>query len=345
MDRRTRIANLLPGGAGLLWCPLLTHYCLREGRVAVDRRRMAAHMRSLGPYTDRFLLASSAGDGWDLDTSQFNDLLTFARHEAYWAPTARFFVAALGRTTLDVVRRGQTIRARLGDRQAFGLAGITVCPPVTPDATQEEIRAHYRRVVREVGLPVAVYHLPQVTHCSIEPDTLAAIVAEHESVIAFKDSSGTDAVATSGADLNGSLLLRGAEGEYAESLKAGGGPYDALLLGSANVLGYSLRNILDMTVSGETDLARRHAAKLSELIGRLLDVVGGFRTGNLSSNLNRAVDHLLAHGMHWREVEPPMLFDGSRLPRAIVERVATIYDAEAGIPERGYFVHREAVAG
>lgn len=345
MTRHELIAKLFPDGVGRLWCPLLTHYYVRDGRVAVDRRRMAAHMRTLAQHMNRFLLASSTGDGWDLDPPQFNDLLAFARHESYWPHDARFLVGSLGRTTTDVVRRGQAIRSKLGENQAPSFAGIGVAPPVAPGATQEEIREHYRRAARDVNLPVAVYQVPQVTGCRIEPGTLAAIIDEHPNVIAFKDSSGTDAVADADLELGGLLLLRGVEGGYARSLKCGGGAYDSLLLGSANVMPYSLRSVIEMAVMGEFDLADRHAKHIEELLDRLLDAVSYCRTGNISSSVNRAVDHLLAHGMYWKDVEPPVTFDGSRMPREVIHQVATIYNEDAGIPERGYFVHREAILG
>mgnify|MGYP000975923335 CR=1 FL=1 len=42
MERQELIAELFPAGIDPLWCPLLTHYIVRHGRVAVDRRRIAA---------------------------------------------------------------------------------------------------------------------------------------------------------------------------------------------------------------------------------------------------------------------------------------------------------------
>jgi len=294
---------------------------------------------------NRFLLASSAGDGWDLDPQQFNDLLVFARHESYWAPDARFFVAALGRTTADVIRRAQAIRSRLGDGQSHGFVGIAACPPVQPGASQAEVLEHYHRVAKDARLPVAIYQLPQVTGCMIEPATLAMLLAKHPNIVAFKDSSGTDSVVKANFDWDGAILLRGAEGHYADSLRSVGGHYDGLLIGSANVVGYTLRNIIDMAEIDDGELARRHSGHLTEQVASLFEAVQSCLTGNPSSNFARAVDHLLAHGLYWSDVEPPLTFDGSRLPRMVIDRVASIYNEIAGVPERGYFIHREAILG
>jgi hypothetical protein len=35
-----------------------------------------------------------------------------------------------------------------------------------------------------------------------------------------------------------------------------------------------------------------------------------------------------------------MLFDGSRLPTEVLFDVAAIFEAEEGLPEQGYFIHR-----
>jgi 4-hydroxy-tetrahydrodipicolinate synthase len=340
MERHQLIHDLFVDGIRALWCPLLTHYIVRRDRVTVDRRRMAAHMRTLTPYIDQFLLGGSTGDGWDLTPQQFDDLLTFAAHESYWPLGARFLVGALGRTTTDVIRRGQTARSKLGDGRAPGFIGLAVCPPVMPEAMQREIHEHYARICASTETPIAVYQLPQVTGCRIEVQTLRSLVEQHANIFLLKDSSGDDDLAASRADLDGVIVVRGAEGRYAESLRSGNGPYDGLLLASTNFLAYSLRSVVEMADAGEAELARRRSRQMTAMIQRLLGVVAACPVGNGFSNMARAVDHLLAHGQYWPRVEPPMLYDGSRLPDKVLKTVAAIYDEMEGIPEQGYFLHR-----
>jgi 4-hydroxy-tetrahydrodipicolinate synthase len=302
MNRPELIKQLFPDGLDTLWCPLLTHYVVRHGRVTVDPRRIAAQMRTLTPYVHQFLLAGSTGDGWNLDAQQFDDLLSFAAHEAYWSPDARFLVGALARSTPGVLRRGQAIRAHLGDSRVRGFVGIAVCPPVGVEVSQESIRSHYGRVSGALAIPIAAYQLPQVTGCRIAPGTLAELAEAYPNIYLFKDSSGTDEVVLAGNSLDGIVTVRGAESQYAESLKSLGGPYDGLLLSTANVLSYSLRSLVDMAAAGERELAGRVSDKLTRLVGRLFDVVKSCPSGNVYSNVNRAVDHLLAHGLYWSRV-------------------------------------------
>jgi dihydrodipicolinate synthase/N-acetylneuraminate lyase len=340
MQRKELIAELFPGGVDPLWCPLLTHYIVRHGRVAVDRRRIAAQMRTLAPYVRQFLLAGSTGDGWSLDPQQFDELLTFAAHEAYWTPDARFLVGALAPSTQEVLRRAQAIRTHLGDARVRGFAGVAVCPPVGANVSQHAIHDHYVRVSRAMGMPLAVYQLPQVTGCRIEPETFAAITAECPGIYLFKDSSGTDEIARTGSGLDGIVAVRGAEGNYFEALKPAGGPYDGLLLSTANFIAYSLRTLVDMVSAGERELAARLSGKLTRLVARLFEIAKACPSGNAFSNVSRAVDHLLAHGAYWSRVEPPMLQDGSRLPAEVLAEVAAVFEREEGIPEQGYFLHR-----
>ncbi len=340
MNRRELIARAFPEGIDPLWCPLLTHYIVRHGRVTVDPRRMAAQLRSLCPYVRQFLLGGSTGDGWNLDPQQSNDLVSFAAHEAYWPRGLRFLIGVLAASTPEVIRRATAVVGRLGDGRAPGFVGVAVCPPVKPGATQEEIREHYARLCSVIHVPVAVYQLPQVTGCRIAPETFARLVGDHANIFLFKDSGGTDEVAKAGQGLDGVVLVRGAEGRYVESLKSAGGAYDGLLLSTANVFAYSLRNLVDMAAAGERDVALRVSSRLTRLVERIFGIVRACPSGNPFSNANRAVDHLVAHGAYWSRVEPPMLFDGSRLPTEILEAVAAVYDEEEGIPEQGYFLHR-----
>jgi dihydrodipicolinate synthase/N-acetylneuraminate lyase len=301
---------------------------------------MAAQMRTLTPYVHQFLLAGSTGDGWDLDDQQFDELLSFAVHDAYWSAESRFLIGALGRSTHQVVRRGQAILDKLNQHALPGFVGIAVCPPVRSFASQSDIHDHYVEVVEAVGLPVAMYQLPQVTGCQIEPETFGRLLASHPSIYLLKDSSGDDLLARANTRPKDVVLVRGAENHYAESLKCGGGVYDGLLLSTANAFSYSLRSIVDTVKAGELVLARRRSSQLSAMVARLFEIAAACPSGNAYSNVSRAVDHVLAHGPYWCRVEPPMLFDGSRLPPNVLAEVTAIYNEEEGIPEHGYFLHR-----
>src|SRR5882672_3791490 len=75
VERRKLLARVLPVGIPALWCPLITPYD-RDG--AIDRHRMAAHLRHLSPYVKGFLIPGSTGDGWELSDAEMRRLLEVA---------------------------------------------------------------------------------------------------------------------------------------------------------------------------------------------------------------------------------------------------------------------------
>ena len=178
-----------------LWIPLLSHY-RADNRASIDEQRATAQLAFLRPYVSRFLVAGSTGDGWDMHDATFTQLVSFALTSGAFSPDDRIIFGALQPTTEGVVRRVRIVQdlvSRAGSSAPVSL-GVAVCPPVDVEASQSDILAHYRRVLDATSLDLAVYQLPQVTRCRIEPDTMRAI-ADHPCVTMFKDSSGDDTIA------------------------------------------------------------------------------------------------------------------------------------------------------
>lgn len=314
-----------------LWVPLLTHYT--GGRV--DGLRTLAHMRAIRPSVASVLIAGSTGDGWALDDRAFAELLTLVADRETFDPGVSVLVGALRGSTAAVIDRiahaAEILKA--ADPTA-AIAGVTVCPPIDPAAGQEAILAHYRAVLELSPWPVAVYQLPQVTGCAIAPETLAEL-ARHPAVTMFKDSSGTDVVATAGADHGAVTLLRGAEGDYLQHLKPAG-RYDGWLLSTGNAFAPVLRRVLDLRAQGAADVAERLSDTLGQGVRRLFEAAAPLPFANAFSNANRAADHILAYGAGWRSAPPPETLEGATLPFALLETAAEVVAATVGIPEQGY---------
>ena len=317
-----------------LWVPLLTHY--RAGTpVAVDGARMAAHVASLRPHLRQFLLAGSTGDGWELSMRQLLDLARLARDAAVFDADARVLFGLLRGTTDEVIQWAEALERNFREAglPAADFAGYAVCPPVDAAAGQEAIIRHYRRVLDQTRRPIAVYELPQVTGCSIAPATLHALASDPR-IILFKDTGGVDAVAASGA-IPGIVMLRGAEGGYAEALKPAG-PYDGWLLSSANVFGRDFRDVLRLREAGEDEAARARSDRVARQVETLFAAAARLPFGNAFSNANRAADHVLAWGPGWAEAPPPLTVSGETLPRALLAAAVQTLGEHPGIPARGY---------
>jgi 4-hydroxy-tetrahydrodipicolinate synthase len=317
-----------------LWVPLLTHYRRRGGAVAVDAERMASHIAAIQPGVRQFLMAGSTGDGWEIGLPEFMDIIALTRRADIFANT-RLLFGALRPTTAEVVAWVEALEPNLAQHgpPAGQFAGIAVCPPIDPDASQDTILAHYRTILDSTRLEVAVYQLPQVTGCRIAADTMRRL-AEHPRVTMFKDTSGEDTVAQAGP-LPGVVLVRGAEGGYVEALKPTG-PYDGWLLSTGNVFGALLRRMIELHQDGETKRATQLSAVMTGLVDALFGAAQELPFGNAFSNANRAADHLRAVGRGWRDVPPPITASGQPLPASLLAAAEDILGFLPCVPEHGY---------
>ncbi|MCE7029678.1 dihydrodipicolinate synthase family protein [Jiella avicenniae] len=319
----------------LLWVPLLTHYC-DESPDAPDIRRMGAHLSSISGDVRQIMLAGSTGDGWELTDDQFESLIDFAAIVGRGPSPSRILFGLLRPDTDGVLDRLRRLQARLGSDDGLRscVEGVAVCPPVGSELDQQVIEEHYRQILAASDLPLAVYQLPQVTGCALEPRTVAKI-AGNPKVIMFKDSSGIDEVAKSGPDFGSTLMVRGAEGGYVEALKPDG-PYDGWLLSTGNALGRELREILRLLEAGNRREAGTLSAEISETVGAVFAEAADEGGANAFSNANRALDHLRAYGMNWRSAARPLKVDGERLSEALLDKVASLAQERLSWDAQGY---------
>lgn len=315
-----------------LWVPILTHY--RGG--SVDPGRMGAHMRSLRPYVRSVLVAGSTGDGWDLDARGFGEVLEALRGAEAFSPQVEVLIGLLQPSTERVLARLDQTTAFLGRTAiAAKVVGVAVCPPVDGDIDQAGIMRHFMAVIDASPWPVSVYQLPQVTGCSLEPETISAL-ARHRNVAMFKDSSGVDLVARADNDYGDLIMVRGAEGSYAEHL-CPQGRYHGWLLSTGNAFAKPLRDILQAHTDGRPAYADKISRLLSADIDMLFADAATIPFGNAFSNANRAADHILAYGSAgWRNVEPPVTISGLRLPVHLLETAERIVSRHIEIARPGY---------
>lgn len=214
--------------------------------------------------------------------------------------------------------------------------GITVCPPAGSGRSQSEIADGLSEVLG-LGIPTALYQLPQVTGNEMSPETVAALAANFGNFILFKDTSGTDRVASSGVDLGGVFMVRGSEkGGYARWTRDAGGPYDGFLLSTGNVFGRELKQILELLRTGDKTRAKQLSSKLESIVSEVFALVENLGFGNAFTNTNKLLDHLQAHGSAAHQVPPPMLYSGVRLPADALEQTRVVLSRHGRLPGTGY---------
>ncbi len=342
MERSEIGARFFADGIPRLWCPLISHY-REDGGFNSDR--MYAHVQSLRPYVGAFLAPGSTGDGWEMTVEErpvLIDLLVPVLDEL----GGRLLVGVLE------TERGAAIRQvkAMIDRYRFDgddpICGVTVTAPKGADLPQKLIREELAGVL-DLGLPTALYQLPQITENEIDPDSARQLAEEYANFYLFKDTGGNDRVALSGDIPDDLFLVRGAEGDYCRWYRAAGGPYDGFLLSTANGFAPQLARIIGLSEAAEResgstagktaiDEARTLSGLLSGVVVALFEAAAGLPFGNPFANANKAVDHWMAYGIHGKKQRPPLTHSGRRIPDSLLAKAGEYLMECKFMPKRGY---------
>lgn len=324
-----------------LWCPPLTHYT-KDG--AIDVERMTAHWRTMRHHVGGFLVPGTTGDGWEMSEAEIATLLAIATDLAVEMET-RVLVGVL-RTETDAMIEviNETVAwlqkttgedDTLAAMKARNVAGFTVCPPKGSNLTQEQIQTALERILA-MELPIALYQLPQITENEISAAVFQDLASRYGNLLLLKDTSGQDHIALADRGAGGVFLVRGAEGNYAQWLREDGGPYDGLLLSTANCFAGQLGEVIARLERDDVAGAKSLAQTLTDAVNATFAAVAAVEAGNAFTNANKAIDHVMAYGPGAADVPPPMLHAGVRLPSAVIEQAMAILRGVGMMPDQGY---------
>lgn len=324
-----------------LWCPPLTHY---SAQGTLDRERMAAHWSSMRPNVRAFLVPGSTGDGWEMTDDEVTELLDFTIELAVKLDA----ILLIGVLKADVSSMCETIsetmellkqKTAVGDstqvlRQSR-VCGFAVCPPRGAELSQDQIQAGLEAVL-SLGLPTALYQLPQVTENEMSPAVVTRLAERYSNFILLKDTSGNDQIALHDRGHSGVFLVRGAEGNYATWLQETGGPYHGLLLSTANCFSAQLKGIIALLEDERAEEAQESATRLMHVVDAVFGLISNLPMGNPFTNANKAMDHYCAYGSEAGRMPPPMLHAGMRLPKDVTQEVGEILSKEKIVSPKGY---------
>ncbi|HPM83144.1 MAG TPA: dihydrodipicolinate synthase family protein [Candidatus Anammoximicrobium sp.] len=339
--RRGLIEALFPEGMPGLWCPSLTHF---DAQGRIDPARIEKHLARLAPHARGLLVPGSTGEGWQLTDREARELLTIVIQAAQrWK--LHVLIGAFKHQTTAVIQAideaMQWLQTLAGTQDWLEIArqtrvvGFTVCPPRGDELTQDQILAALEQVL-QLRHPTALYQLPQVTENEISPATFLQLVERYPNLYLLKDTSGQDWIARAGIDPGGVFLVRGAEGGYSRWLKPAGGPYDGLLLSSANNFAPQLAEVQRLVADGRREEADALSQRIDRVVSRCFEIVAGVAMGNPFTNANKLLDHVMAYGEDAARRPPPVLHGGVPLPRELIEPVAAALQEQQLFPECGY---------
>lgn len=340
-ERKKMVGEIFPDGIPVLWCPALTHYKI-DG--AIDKQRMRAHIATMAPRVKSYLVPGSTGDGWEMEEDEVRDLLSLMVELAsdynlkILVGILKTDTGAACQTIMDTMQWLAKLTGGKNNRECLaksGICGFAVCPPKGAAVAQEAIRQKLCSIL-ELGLPTALYQLPQITENEMFPETVAYAAAHYSNFYLFKDSSGNDKVALSGLDVGGVFLVRGAEGDYTRWLRCSRGPYDGFLLSTANCFAKQLCDILSLISSGGLKEAESISDTISQAVKEVFDCVAGIPAGNAFTNANKAMDHFFAFGKNAADVPAPRLHAGISIPDTTIRAVGAILLKHDLLPDKGY---------
>lgn len=316
-ERERLLETLFPQGVPRLWCPPVTHFS-RARRP--DMERIRAHWQVLSHDVGGLIVPGTAGEGWDMRADEVVRLIERSLPVAHELGLPIIVGVLKNRSDSMLSMIGQLV-ATFGAPGDAGnpIRALAACPPLGGELRQDRVREELERVF-STELPVLLCQFPEGAGNAVTPPLLADLASRYPHLIGFQDSRGDDAVAGSGLDFGGMFLLRGAESDFARCLREGGGPYDGLLLSSANAFSADLASVLEELGAGRGDAAQEKAKQIESAMAEMLEAVADFPGSNRFTLAAKALDQVRAYGSPgWRRAPAPCLVHGSELPVEFIE--------------------------
>ena len=175
-------------------------------------------------------------------------------------------LAAGARVTVGVSSPdGPSAARRAEQAAALGAHGVMCLPPTVYEADERELAAHFDAVASATDLPVMLYNTPEASRQDLSPQTIAAIAAQHETIVAVKECSGDARRIAHLLEIASVDVLVGGDDWALEGYAAGAVGW---VSGVANVAPHECLQLEAHVAAGELDAARALWPRLLPL-GRL----------------------------------------------------------------------------
>jgi len=293
------------------------------------------------------LIPGSTGDGWELSPGEVRRLLEIhiglAQDLGYTVLVGALHpdAAEARRAVVDRLDLLKSLAGTANAERAMSdarIVGFTVCGPSGAELTQDAIEDSLRRIL-DLGLPTAIYQLPQVTRNEISSAVMERLIGEFPNLWLVKDTSGSDRLVRSGIKRDGVSFVRGAEGDFSAWLAEKNGEserkYDGFLLSSANAFAEPLSGMIGLLRSGDRVGARELSGRIDSIVRAVFAEAASLPFGNPFANANKALDHVLAWGGANR-APAPGTHDGSRIPVGLLSAAEVALRRGGFLPAQGY---------
>lgn len=213
--------------------------------------------------TDAIIIAGTTGESSTLTMEEHRHVIQAAvEFTGHRVPVIAGTGSNCTRTAIQLTR----------EAEEDGADGALVVTPYYNKATQQGLMDHYGQIASNTKLPIILYNVPGRTGCNILPETVAAMVNEHENIVGLKEATGNMAQASRTMYLcDGKLqMFSGEDGLVVPLLSVGGQGVISVI---ANIAPKQTHDMVMSYLNGDTETARKLQLKSLPLVDALFSEV------------------------------------------------------------------------
>ena len=238
--------------------PALVTPFKEDGSIDEERLRFLINWH-IKNKSDAILVCGTTGESATLTHKEHKEVIKIAVEEA--KGRIPIIAGAGSNSTNEALELAQFSKK-------VGADAILVITPYYNKPTQEGLYQHYRKIAKEVKLPLIIYNVPSRTGINISPQTVARLYKECKNIVGIKEASGCLDQITKIMTLvdRRFILLSGSDEITLPILSVGGRGVISVV---ANVMPRKTHDLVESFLKGNYEKAKRLQLYLYDLIKAL----------------------------------------------------------------------------
>mgnify|MGYP000739972243 CR=1 FL=1 len=238
--------------------PALVTPFKEDGSIDEERLRFLINWH-IKNKSDAILVCGTTGESATLTHKEHKEVIKIAVEEA--KGRIPIIAGAGSNSTNEALELAQFSKK-------VGADAILVITPYYNKPTQEGLYQHYRKIAKEVKLPLIIYNVPSRTGINISPQTVARLYKECKNIVGIKEASGCLDQITKIMTLvdRRFILLSGSDEITLPILSVGGRGVISVV---ANVMPRKTHDLVESFLKGNYEKAKKLQLYLYDLIKAL----------------------------------------------------------------------------
>ncbi len=238
--------------------PALVTPFKKDGAIDEERLRFLIHWH-IKNGSDAILVCGTTGESATLSHDEHKYVVKVAVEEARGRIP---IIAGAGSNStteaLDLAKFAKKVKAN----------AILVITPYYNKPTQEGLYQHYKKISKEVAMPLIIYNVPSRTGTNILPQTVARIYKDCRNVIGIKEASGSlDQISRLMTLVDRKFVLLSGSDEITLPILSVGGR--GVISVVANIMPSKTHDLVDSFLKGDVEKSKKIQLYLYNLIKML----------------------------------------------------------------------------